>query len=222
MNKTPRKIILFDIDHTLFDASLYRKLMFNLITDYIEFEDRERLDKSLEEIYFSHREKIGYFDLEVMLEDLAKELDIDLNVAELFEAVLMDEASYEKAVFDETVEVLQELSQNKDFRIGIFSGGREEHQLKKIEKFKHFFHEEHIHILRMKDKDLPHIMKQYEHDTVVLIDDILQILYNAKKFHPNMTVIWMKRGRLADQQKIEEFEPDYTVTNLREILKIIV
>jgi len=221
MNKTPRNIILFDIDHTLFDASLYRQLMFNLITDYIEFEDLELLRQSLEAIYFSHREKIGYFDLEIMLEELAKELDININVTELFEAVLMDEASYEKAVFDETVEVLQEISKNKNFRIGIFSGGREEHQLKKIEKFKHFFHEEHIHILRMKDKDLPEIMKQYEHDTLYLIDDILQILYNAKKFHPNITVIWMKRGRLADQQKIEGFEPEYTVTNLRELLPIL-
>ncbi|HSX09044.1 MAG TPA: hypothetical protein VLF93_02750 [Candidatus Saccharimonadales bacterium] len=60
-----RKIILFDIDHTMFDASLYRKLMFDLIADYLAFEDRGKLQQTLEEIYVSHRQRIGYFDLEI-------------------------------------------------------------------------------------------------------------------------------------------------------------
>lgn len=222
MTEKNRKIILFDIDHTMFDAALYRKLMFQLIADFISFHDKEKMDAALEYVYAAHRQRIGYFDTEILLQDLAKELDIDINSRQLFEKILMDEASYEYSIFEETIEVLEAIAKHKDMHIGIFSSGREEHQLRKIETFKHFFEKEHIHILKMKEKGMPEIMNSYKNDTVYLVDDILQILYNAKTLHGNITTIWMKRGPIADQQaRIDGFTPDFTVTNLREIVPIL-
>ncbi|HSW97709.1 MAG TPA: hypothetical protein VLF89_07840 [Candidatus Saccharimonadales bacterium] len=217
-----RKIILFDIDHTMFDASLYRKLMFDLITDYLAFEDRGKLHQTLEEIYISHRKKLGYFDLEILLEELVQQLAIEADTKAVFEAVLKDKESYQRAIFDETVSVLEEIAQHKDITLGIFSGGREEHQFRKIENFIHLFDKEHINILKMKERDLPEIMKKYIHDRLYLVDDILQILYNAKKSHGDITTIWMKRGPIAAQQdRIQNFTPEYTVSNLREVVPII-
>ncbi|HSW88887.1 MAG TPA: hypothetical protein VLG12_07025 [Candidatus Saccharimonadales bacterium] len=223
MTKAPRKIILFDIDHTMFDASLYRTLMFDLIADYLAFEDRGKLQQTLEEIYVSHRQRIGYFDLEILLEELVQQLAIEADTRAVFEAVLEDKASYERAIFDETVAVLEEIGHHKDIILGVFSGGREEHQFRKIQNFIHLFDKEHIHILKMKERDLPEIMQKYTKDTLYLVDDILQILYNAKKSHGNITTIWMKRGTIAARQdQIPGFTPDFTVTNLKEVVPIVI
>lgn len=222
MQEKKRKIILFDIDHTLFDASLYRKLMFDLIAEYLVFEDREKLQHALEKTYVSHREKTGYFDLEIMLEELVQQLVIEADTRAVFDAILRDEASYEKSVFSETIEVLEEIAKKSDITVGVFSGGREEHQYRKIQNFIHVFDKDHIHILKMKERDLPNIMETYKDDTLYLVDDILQILYNAKKSHGNVTTIWMKRGPIAERQpRIDGFTPDFTVTNLREVVPII-
>ncbi|HSX09045.1 MAG TPA: hypothetical protein VLF93_02755 [Candidatus Saccharimonadales bacterium] len=147
---------------------------------------------------------------------------IEADTRAVFEAVLKDKASYEQAIFDETVAVLEEIGHHKDITHGVFSGGREEHQYRKIQNFIHLFDKEHIHILKMKEQDLPEIMQKYTKDTLYLVDDILQILYNAKKSHGNITTIWMKRDHIAENQpKIDGFIPDFTVTNLREVVPIV-
>lgn len=217
-----RTIILFDIDYTLFDAQLYRKLMFDIITDVIAYEEREKFLQTLEAVYFSHRKKTGYFDIEFMLEELGRELSITINRERVLDAILADEASFQQALFTETIDVMETLSQQKDLRIGVFSSGKKEHQLSKLKKFIHVFQEEHIHIFMLKDKEIPAIMEKYQNDIVYLVDDVLSILYNAKKHHPNLTAIWMKRGRLAAQQEpIKDFTPDYTVENLWQAAEIV-
>src|SRR5579859_6831248 len=134
-----KKLVLFDIDHTLFDATLYRSLMFDLISEYISLENKEKLFHTLESVYFSHRKKIGYFDLEFMLEELKNELNIELDTLAVFNTILQDEESYQKALFKETVSVLERLAADKQIQIGIFSGGRKDHQLRKIASFQHVF-----------------------------------------------------------------------------------
>ena len=218
-----RKIILFDIDHTLFDAGLYRKLMFDIVADVVAFENREKLLATLEDVYFSHREKTGgYFDIEFMLEELGRELAIEVDSAAILDAILADEESFQKSLFTETIDVMETIAKDKEIRIGVFSSGREEHQLKKLETFAHIFHKEHMHIFMFKDKEIAHVMETYRDDVVYLVDDVLKILYNAKKHHQNLITIWMKRGRLAAKQtSMEDFTPDYTVENLWGILPIL-
>jgi len=218
-----RNIILFDIDYTLFNAKIYRELMFAVIADTIALENRERLLQALEEVYFSHRKKTGgYFDIEFMLDELARELAIEIDTVKVLEAILADEASFQRSLFDETVEVMEKLGGNKELHIGVFSSGREAHQLRKLQAFAHVFKQEHMHIFLFKNNEIASVMKKYKNDNVYLVDDVLEILYKAKQFHPHLVAIWMKRGRLADKQKpIENFTPDYTVEDLREIEPIL-
>jgi FMN phosphatase YigB (HAD superfamily) len=217
-----KTIVLFDIDHTLFDAAKYRKRMLEIMAKHIELEDKEKVYQTMEKQYMAHREKIGYVDLEFMLQEIITELKIKADIAKILSAVLDDEASYEEAIFEETIEVVEILAKQENLVLGIFSAGREAHQLRKIKKFAHVFSQEHIHIFKMKDQELPQVMEKYKDDTVVLIDDVLAILYKAKQLHNNITTIWVKRGRFAENQKtVEHFTPDYTVYNLKEIVSIL-
>src|SRR5437660_635996 len=134
-----KTIVLFDIDHTLFDAAKYRQRMMEIIAGHIPLEDKERLFAVMEGAYFSHRKKIGYVDLEFMLHEVLAELAIETDVASLFLEILEEESSYEEAIFEETIEVVEKLATQENLVLGIFSSGREDHQLRKIKKFAHVF-----------------------------------------------------------------------------------
>lgn len=215
-----RTLVLFDIDHTLFDASLYRQLMFDLIEKCIAIEKGESLREKLAEVYISHRKKIRYFDLEFMLRELQLEINTEIDIAAIFDKILKDETSYTQAIYEDTVEVLQELAKNNDVTIGIFSNGRHEHQLQKIKSFAHLIDKEHIHIFRMKEKELEKLSAKYKDYKLFIVDDILEILYNAKKVDNAINTVWIRRDGVLDQ-KTDTFTPDYTVRNLREIIPVV-
>ena len=80
-----------------------------------------------------------------------------------------------------------------------------------------------MHIFTFKKSEkLAAIVKRYKKNKLYIVDDKLEILFTAKSLNKNIFCIWIKRRKFATQQEeIFDFRPDATITNLREVVKII-
>ena len=211
------KIVLFDIDYTLFDVARFRKKIFKSIIGFVGKNKIDKIDKILEDIYHTSRERVGYFNMVSFLEDVSRKFKINVALTN----ILKDEI-FSDNLYEETKEVLESIAKDPSIKIGIFSGGESGFQLKKIEQVENFFNKDHVHIIKYKHLNVQRIIKKYKDFQVYLVDDVLDILNNAKKIDKSVITIWIKRGRFAQQlKKISGFKPDATVDNLKEIVSII-
>lgn len=146
--------------------------------------------------------------------------DIDYT---LFDTDSFKKTNLQKhSVYDEVYDVLNQVS--KKARLGIFSEGELEFQKEKLTKtkIKQYFKQKHTHIVEEKDTKLAEILLRYKDNRLFLVDDKLTILYKAKKLMPSIFTIWIKRGIYAKSQKpIDNFSPDATIENLKQVVTII-
>jgi phosphoglycolate phosphatase-like HAD superfamily hydrolase len=126
-------------------------------------------------------------------------------------------------LYDEVKDTLKELS--KIATLGVLSQGEIAFQNKKLQEtdIKHYFAEEHKHIVEYKIDQIKDILGIYKSNAkIFFIDDWLDMLQVAKKSDPDVFTIWMKRGEYAHSQEIHShFTPDATVTDLQEVISII-
>lgn len=217
-----KKIILFDIDYTLFDANKFRRKVFKVIKRNIEYKKINNLDRVLKNAYIASRQETGYFKLRPFLEDLSTELKTKVSLDALEKAILKEDIITGN-LYEGAKKVLHTLSKNKLLRIGIFSGGDYIFQRKKIEAIENFLHKEHIHIFSFKKrKELPFLVKKYKRHKLYIVDDILEILHTAKLLNKNVFTIWIKRRRFAKEKEIiPGFTPDATIVNLEEVSDLV-
>jgi FMN phosphatase YigB (HAD superfamily) len=147
-------------------------------------------------------------------------LDIDDT---LFNTALFKQSGLsEFKVYGEVMQALEELCNT--VILGIFSKGAEQFQKDKLEKTEmiKFFKEENVHVFEDKNINLTQVLNKYSGSRIFLVDDILEVLQNAKKNSETIFTIWMKRGRYAENQKpIPGFIPDGEVANLAEVVRIV-
>ena len=214
-----KKVILFDIDHTLFNGHEYRKNIYRGMAKKAHIEDEEKFIEIADEAYLEMR-KVGPFIPDIFPIMVAQKLPMPVDPKDLEEVIWLEE-TFRMSLFEETLDVLQVLSKRKDVTLGIFSTGSQDLQRAKIKTISEFFPKEHMHIFLRKDDEIMNIIQQYKDDQLYLIDDYMDILYNAKRLDKNVYTVWVKRGWVAMHQKpIKGFTPDMTVTNLREILPL--
>jgi FMN phosphatase YigB (HAD superfamily) len=219
--KFNNKVVLFDIDHTLFDMGEFRKKMFGEILEELKYEGIDDLENLLQHVYFLYREESGTFDPKSFTQYLSRKLKIKTESEKLEKAIIKQEI-FLGYLFEESEEVLGTLSKNKTLKIGIFSGGNTNFQKSKIKEIERHFHKEHIHIFAHKSKELLPVLEKYRNEKLYIIDDQLEILHIAKNSHKNVFTIWAKRGRYALAHKgIPGFRPNLTITNLREIVGVL-
>lgn len=198
-------VVLFDIDHTLFDTVDF---VSNLYEKKYNFLDKEAYFKILEEIRVNLKEALS--------EKNSIKADIVTS--------LWDQAGLGENFYEETIDVLEKIS--KISTIGIFSRGDEKFQKEKIKSILHFFNEDNIHITLDKYKKLPEIIKKHKNDKLVIVDDLLIVLYTAKKLNKDIYTVWIKR-KISDeeyafnQDSIEGFSPDATMSSLKKLIPII-
>ncbi len=202
MKKT---IVLFDIDHTLFNTVT---LVNSVYEKHSKSIDKEAFYKILEEI-------------RVNLKQALSEVN---TVKSGIASSLWEQAGLVKNFYEETAGTLEEIS--KIATVGIFSKGNEKFQKEKIKSISHFFSEDNIHITLDKYKTLPEIVKRYESDKLIIVDDMLRVLYAAKKLNENIVTVWIKREvyyepYLLNQEPIKDFTPDATIFNLRELVPLV-
>ncbi len=217
-----KPVVLFDIDYTLFDTALYRDALLPSLLKHLGQHGNPEAKKIAETIYYHHRKRVGYFDLSVIVQEIIHEFAVDVDAKDIFQKLLNDEESYDSSLYEETKETLQILSRIKNLRIGIFSGGRTDHQLKKIKSVSQFFQKEHVHIFTIKEQHIEKTFKKYTQEKAYFVDDVLKVLYEVKQYNKNVITIWSKRGKMAlNAQPIEGFKADYTITHLSELLPIV-
>lgn len=109
--------------------------------------------------------------------------------------------------------------------LGILSQGETMLQIKKLleTNIHHYFVEEHTHIVTIKVDAFKTLLEKYKgRGKIFFVEDRLVTLEKAKKTDPSICAVWMKRGRYAETQKlIQGFQPDYTITNLHDLIPIV-
>lgn len=146
--------------------------------------------------------------------------DIDYT---LFDTAFFKESKLlEHKIYQEIISVLDSLK--KIAVLGIFSEGDVAFQIEKIKQtnIDKYFARENTHIVSDKYLDIKGILEKYRGSKIFFVDDKLGILHAAKKNMPEVFTVWVKRGPFAKaQEPITEFNPDATVDNLQDIVKII-
>jgi len=219
MNNSP--VILFDIDYTLFNV-LHFDENFPKYLAKLLFLDEEKIRSISIETITGLIKKEGFLDISVYLDNLLSKLG-GVERKQDVEEFLFAKDFFKLGFYPEVGYALGAL---KDmFRLGIFSQGDIKLQGAKLTQsgLKHFFDEDKIYIKKPHKLDfLSELSKKHKNDQVFLVDDKLEILYEAKKAMPFMKTIWVKRGRYANSQKpIEGFEPDAFVNDLAGVVDFV-
>lgn len=140
---------------------------------------------------------------------------------------LFDTASFkaselqEYLLYDEVIETLQSLS--GVVTLGVFSEGDLDFQKTKLVKtlVQDHFQSDHVHIVSDKHATIQSIVGNYTDETLVLVDDRLDVLKNAKSVSKDVITIWIKRGPFAESADTSAFSPDYAVSSLSDVVKIV-
>lgn len=205
-----KKLILLDLDNTLFDSASFRKRLFRRIGRLFE--------KDCETVYDTLLRETGVFDPDVFIERLHQRIEKEKRAEML--RLIFDPRSLKHSFHKEAIVTLKALS--KLGEVGIFSQGEEKLQRAKLSAIARFLQQKRIHITRDKKSYMRNLFQGFKGYKVFFIDNMLTMLHEAKKLRSDIVTIWIKRGRYAKrQQKIEDFQPDARITDLQEAISII-
>jgi len=201
------KVILLDLDNTLFDTPSYRKSVFTKIGNV----------SLCQKIYDEMMRESGYFSPETFVKIMSDQLG---ERKQKIMNILFDQKTFRDNLHKEVLDSLKKLAMIGD--VGILSQGDKEFQSAKIVHFKHLLNSDRVHIVTDKKLDMLSIFKNLGKYKVYFVDDILPMLQAAKKIDPSIVTIWIKRGRYAENQKeIPGFKPDAEIVNLKEVIVLV-
>lgn len=214
------KIVLFDIDHTLFDTRAYLLQCFAQLERLLASESKLNIKSLAHEIYASQR-KHAYFSPKVFSEELKLRVKTNQSL-QTFENVFYNEQNLEKSLFKDTLPTLKKLSE-QNIALGIFSGGDKILQEKKLQTLYHLLHQRLIYIFdRDKHEAIREVAALYKTQKLYVVDDLLSVLAQFKSANHAVCTIWIVRSEETrlKQQKIA-FNADFVVNSLSELLPIV-
>lgn len=213
-----KRLILFDLDNTLFDPGSFRAYLFPKIAEINGSKNKEETIRICQMVYDQQVKKVGFFDPERFVDALLphlKKRDKNQLLAAIFEEKILV-----NHLHGETVEIIKKLKQSAE--IGILSQGQERFQRAKLASIVHLFHPDHIHIPEKKKEKMRDILHLYKEYSIIFVDDMLPMLFEAKKIRPDIKTVWIKRGRYAlSKHPIDGFTPDATITTLKELEAVV-
>lgn len=208
--------ILFDIDHVLFNDGLFIEKkrseiakIFGLTPDNIEQYDREAADQTTEEK--------GRSDIVTYSRKLSGLLSKPERFTDII-AIFDTSSLYLESLYQDSVDVLEKLK--KVFRIGVFSEGDKDFQMKKLEKsgILELFDKRLIFIYSNKLSKISRLAKKYK--PLAVIDDRPKFVI-AWANHDISKAIRIKRGRYQTEKIPEKRGNVFEVENLEAILPIL-
>ena len=215
----PKKIILFDIDYTLWHSDDFRDLVFPHLAKTLGYS----LEDFIRLAHKTHQEtkkQIGYFRPDIWLSLLHKVSRKEVS-QEILKKILWKESFYTESLDKDVQTVLPQLQQ-KGYLIGIFSTGGHVFQQKKIETITHLLQKDYVYIVTDKVKKLETILHAHKNDAIVIVDDLPEVLAAVKHYNPKITTILRKSNKRYEQTKqVNHFKPDYTITRLKELVTIL-
>lgn len=200
------KLIIFDIDKTLFSTEEMRGQFRNRVLSELKIEEQIFLrSHELANNIFKNRSD---FKPERYLQDLSPRLKRDYK--KLLKLYYLSE-NFEKSLYPEVKEVIEQLKKN--YQLGIFSEGFKRYQ---HDKLKHsglidHFQKEHIYIHRRKLKI--QALKALPKNSLI-VDDNLEVVEALLK-EEEKQIVWINRKDTKSHPKA------VTIFNLKEIHKIL-
>lgn len=201
-----RKEIYFDIDDTLFS----KKLFSGLFHEQISIETGQSIEKVMEfqKMYLSSLESTTDFHPDGLMKFIS---DATGTSYEDLKKILDNPEIFRKALFSETINILEELK--KDYRIGIYSQGFEDFQMRKLtlSGIVDYFDKDLMIIERRKLSD--DSIKKIKPGSTVIEDKkvVIEKLIN----HNDFRTIWVNRNK---HEPIEGME---TVADLIEMKSLL-
>jgi FMN phosphatase YigB (HAD superfamily) len=213
-----KPVVLFDIDYTLFDKDLFLDSLYGSIGNLfgISIDGMKRVGNAA---YEECTSEFDHFEPKYFSQKIAEGLG-KMQFLQKIENEVLNKYNSPGSLYSETLKTIEEISEVA--RIGILSKGQSVFQRNKIYKFKNLLDEDHIYITDDKYKTLLNIINKYKGIKLYLVDDLLDILYSAKKLKSDIVTVWVKRGIYAqNREPIPGFKPDVEVENLSEVVKIV-
>lgn len=217
MNK---KVILFDIDYTLFNTDKFRDITYPKLMQLLRQED---LPQYHEEVKLIEKDLIkgGGYEPVIFARTLAKALQLQPEY-DAISKLFYDEKLYDNCLYPEVKDVLNKLSKKEDFILGIISKGENTFQRRKIASINHFFASENIYISLDKFDKIDEIYNNYLGDKLTVIDDSALFLDAVKKKWDAIFTVFMKReSRYERREAPSDFNPDMKFLQLDELLSLL-
>jgi phosphoglycolate phosphatase-like HAD superfamily hydrolase len=215
------KIVLFDIDYTLFNTDSYRDHLYKAIGKELGYPHFDSFFPLARKISRDMQKELGYYNPDVFLQRLLTIQKTPTSLENL-ERIFWDEQLYLENLYEDVQEVIEILTDNGT-AVGIFSKGTLHHQKHKLRSLKHLFADEHIHIFENKIEELPRVLKKYSDYEIFIVDDLPEVLAAAKSVRDGMVItIQIIREKIHDvTPEISGFTPDMKVNTLRDVLPTI-
>lgn len=169
------KIILFDIDYTLFDAQIYRKLRDKNIAKHFNL-DLSEVTKAGKEYSLSIGDRMN-FSAKGLADYLGKKFGIDGS--DILNFVFSEPSHFKGAIYPDVIPAFQNLI-SQGHTLGIFSEGDIENQQNKLKHtgLLNYLDKELIFIFerKMKPENLAQIPKE-----ALVVDDNFEIVRELKE-----------------------------------------
>lgn len=217
MNK--QKVVLFDIDYTLFDTTKFKELVAEILSKDIPLMSAEKIFNLIDETWQDLR-KTNQYNPKYFPEMFEKKLNGNKIDQKLFEKIWYDQSLIVKCIYPEVLSVLEKIEKVENIKVGIFSAGLDMLQKAKISALENFFHKEHIHVVVSKQENINMIAEKYKESDLFVVDDFLEILEIIKEKKSDTKTIWVKRGKIA-LNTVSNFIPDYAVDSIDTVPVII-
>lgn len=219
--KKDQKIVLFDIDYTIFNADKFREEVYSqlAVTCGTKYDDAFiQLTKQAET---NSKNRFGYYDPKTFLEYIKHQTNTSITLVDL-EKILWDDKKIASCLYDDVESVLQKLSQTEGVLLGTLSTGATHFQSKKIEILESYFAKEHIHIFANKLENMIQTIKKYEKQKLYIIDDLQHILTEVKIINPLVTTVLIKRQKKhQNHEEPQTVKPDFIISDFTQLLTII-
>ena len=201
------RIILFDIDKTIFDRDNFLGSFDDLLQEEFKLSNNELED--IVSIYDGIKNDFGYFSPQAYLERIYKIVPSLNKKLDYY----FGQENINKYLFQDS-EVLFSL---KDIRVGIFSKGDIGFQKMKIAKFLDILEEDLIYVFHDKLKKLPQVLNSNRDSKLYLVDDKIDVLVAAKDIDENIKTIHIDHeGKLQKPNGV-----DFKLKNLSDIISIL-
>lgn len=214
-----KKLVLFDIDYTLFNTDMYRRTLYPRLASELQIDESEfhSLAKEAEK---NIKTQFGYFSPEQFLLKFSQASKGKVSITRL-EELFWDEKLYEEALDKESRELFTRL-QEKGVQICLLSTGDTRHQKAKVRSLISFINEEGYHIFQDKLSSLKTVLEMYSTFQLYIVDDLPEVLKKAKEIDPTIKTIWMSGKKIFEEQVLaSNFRPDWTIKNIKEIYRIV-
>jgi FMN phosphatase YigB (HAD superfamily) len=197
-----KKIILFDIDRTLFDVDSFEKMIYQKISEATGLEK-----ELISNMRIEFGSKLAGYAVDSLIDYIAQKSNTNLD---FLKESLEDKNTYKKYIFSEVKKVLNDLKRKN--KLGLFSNGNYNYQTKKISNIIEFFEKDLVFITDGKLED--NFIKKVPNKVVIVEDDknIVKSLKNLNRFE----IFWLNRNQ--DEEKMDGVR---TIKNLEELESFI-